>query len=237
MQIKSVLSSKFKTCSKRKFKFRPTFKSENSFCVSNSISILVSSCAHSLRSGSAADEILVKLSKKGGPVLTFEIRTPLGPILQDVPVSVLSAIRLAECCEPENESVTGFTLPPLAKLHTVIDRMKGLGNDLEIDAEIGEEKADLSLGVHTDMVNVATMYKDLNRATFGAEGQSELEPEAFERRKAVVDRRNFSRCLYGHQLQPKHAICFVFQNSVMVHLMGSWGVTVTYYIPKRLSLH
>lgn len=178
----------------------------------------------------------MKLSKKGGPVLTFEIRTPLGPILQDVPVSVLSAIRLAECCEPENESVTGFTLPPLGKLHAVIERMKGLGNDLEIDALVGEEHAELSLGVHTDMVTVETKYSNLNRASFGAEGQSEVDCADTVRRRAVVDRRNFSRCMYGHQLQPKHAICFVFQNSVMIHLMEAMGVQVSFYLPKRLAL-
>ena len=169
-------------------------------------------------------------------MLTFEIRTPLGPIMQDVPVSVLSAIRLAECSEPENESVTGFTLPPLGKLHNVIERMKGLGNDLEIDAHIGEEKAELTLGVRTDMVSVTTKYRDLNRASFGAEGQSEVDPDDVVNRRAVVDRRNFSRCMYGHQLQPKHAICFVFLNSVMVHLMGSWSVSLSFYLPKRSGL-
>ena len=188
-----------------------------------------------IRSCSAADEVVVKLSKKGGPVLTFEIRTPLGPILQDVPVTVLSAIRLAECSEPDNESVVGFTLPALSKLHSVVERMKGIGNELEIDAEIGLEKAELLLGVRTDLVTVSSRYKDLNRASFGAEGQSEVDGDEVERRRAVVDRRNFSRCMHGHQVQPKHAICFVFQNSVMIHLMGSWDVTLTYYMPKRFT--
>lgn len=177
----------------------------------------------------------MKLAKKGGPVLTFDIRTPLGPILQDVPVTVLSAIRLSECSEPDNESVVGFTLPALSKLYSVVDRMKGISNELEIEAQIGNEKADLSLGVRTDMVTVSSKYKDLNRASFGAEGQSEVDGEEIETRQAVVDRRNFSRCLHGYHVQPKHAICFVFQNSVMVHLMGSWDVTLTYYMPKRFT--
>lgn len=171
-------------------------------------------------------------------MLTFEIRTPLGPILQDVPVTVLSAIRVAECSEPENESVVGFTLPPLGKLHSVIERMKGLGNELEIDATVAEEAAQLSLGVQTDMVTVRTQYKELVRASFGAQGQSEVDNTETVRSRALVDRRNFSRCLYGHNLQPKHAICFVFQNSVMIHLQHAVGnVQISFYLPKRLALH
>lgn len=166
-------------------------------------------------------------------MLTFEIRTHLGPILQDVPVTVLSAVRLEECADPETEDVGGFTLPPLAKIHSVVERMKGLGNDLELHATLADKKADLTLKVITDMVTVSTEYKDLLRASCGV---GETEPTNQEEHQAVVDRRNFSRCLYGHQLQPRHAICFIFQNSVMVHLMGSEDVAITYYIPQRITL-
>ena len=180
----------------------------------------------------------MKLSKKGAPVLTFEIRTVLGPILQDVPVSVLSPVRLAECCEPENESITGFTLPPLVKMHTVLERMKTLGNDIELDAVIEDERATLSLGVTTELATVRTKYADLNRASFGAEGQSEVDADENMRRRAVVDRRNLARCVNGHQLQPKHAICFIFGNSVMIHLMEALGnVHISYYLLKRLVLN
>lgn len=198
-------------------------------------------CGHlvkTLRSCSAADEIVVRLSKKGGPVLTFEIHTAMGPIMQDIPVAVLSAVRLAECSEPNNETVTGFTLPNLAVMHPVIERMKGLGNDLVMNAEIGEDKAHLSLELRTDMVTVTNVYKNLNRASFGTEGRGQSEPVdepegEVIKRSACIDRRNLSRCMYGHIIQPKHAICFLFHNSVMVHLLGAWGVTLTYYLPKR----
>jgi len=190
-----------------------------------------------LRSCSAADEIIVRLSKKGGPVLTFEIHTPMGPIMQDIPVSVLSAVRLAECSEPNNETVTGFTLPNLAVLQPVIERMKGLGNDLIMNAEIGDDKAILSLELRTDMVTVSNKYKNLNRASFGV-GESEPvdEPEGeLIRRNAMIDRRNLSRCMYGHQVSPKHAICFIFSNSVMIHILGAHGVTITYYLPQKFA--
>lgn len=190
-----------------------------------------------LRSCSAADEIIVRLSKKGGPVLTFEIHTAMGPIMQDIPVSVLSAVRLSECSEPNNETVTGFTLPNLAVLHPVIERMKGLGNDLVMNAEIGDDKATLSLELRTDMVKVTNKYKNLSRASFGTHQSEPVdEPEGeVIKRNAVIDRRNLSRCMYGHIIQPKHAICFIFGNSVMIHLLNAWGVTLTYYLPKRFA--
>lgn len=177
----------------------------------------------------------MKLAKKGGPVLTFEIRTPLGPILQDVPVGVLSAVRLQGCSEPDNESVLGFTLPPLARLHAAVENMRSISDELHIRADIGPEKAVLALDVRTDMVRVSSKYNELNRASFGAEGQTEVDADDDEQFQACVDRRNFSRCLHGYQLEPKHAICFMFQNSVMVHLMGGWDVTLTYYMPKRFA--
>lgn len=199
----------------------------------------VGNLVRALRSAAAADDVLVKLAKKGVPVLTFDIRTHLGPILQDVPVAVLGAQRLAEYCEPENEYIKGFTLPPLAKLHSVVDRMKGLGTDLELRAVLGEHKADLSLSVNTDNVAVSTTYKDLALASYDTAPEDPLlapEPAVAETTVgATVDLRNFSRSLYGHQVQPRHAICFIHANCVMVHLMGTWDVGLTYYIPRRVS--
>lgn len=191
-----------------------------------------------LRSAAAADEILIKLSKKGVPVLAFEIRTPLGPILQDIPVLVLSAVRLAEFHEPEQEYIKGFTLPALGKLHTVVDRMKGLSSELQLKAMLVEQKASLSLQVQTDSVSVSTTYSDLSLASYDAEEQTnsvESQPISEETTlEAMVDLKSFSRSLYGHQVQPTHAICFIRPDCVMIHLMIPWDVGITYYIPRRI---
>lgn len=192
-----------------------------------------------LRSASAADEILIKLSKKGVPVLTFEIRTPLGPILQDIPVIVLSAVRLAEFNEPEHEYIKGFTLPPLGKLHTVVDRMKGLSNELQLNARLVDQKASLSLRVLTHSVSVSTTYNDLSLASYDAdEASAEVEdqPETADSSlDATVELKSFNRSLYGHQVQPTHAICFIRPSCVMVHLMVPWDVGITYYIPRKVT--
>lgn len=191
-----------------------------------------------LRSAAAADEILIKLSKKGVPVLAFEIRTPLGPILQDIPVVVLSAVRLAEFQEPEHEYIKGFTLPPLGKLHTVVDRMKGLSSELLLKAQLIDQKASLMLKVLTDAVSVSTTYTDLALVSYDGEEQTtqmETQTDADETSlEALVDLKYFSRSLYGHQVQPTHVVCFIRPNCVMIHLMIPWDVGITYYIPRRI---
>lgn len=189
-----------------------------------------------LRSAAAADLILVKLTKKGVPVLTFEISTPLGPILQDIPVVVLSAVRLAEFNEPQHDQARGLTLPPLTKLHTLVDRMKGLSQTLHLNAHLQTEKATLSLRVLTDMVSVSTTYSDLTVADYTFE-DSQLRDDDItnEQNHAIVDLKNFSRCLYGHQVQPTHALFFIHPSCVMVHLMLPYEVTITYFIPRRAS--
>lgn len=190
-----------------------------------------------LRSAAAADLILVKLTRKGVPVLTFEISTPLGPILQDIPVVVLSAVRLAECSEPHYDEAHGLTLPPLTKLHTLVDRMKGLSQSLHLHAHMEPDKATLSLRVLTDMVSVSTTYSDLTIANcnFGETQMPDDEITFEQNADAIVDLKNFSRCLFGHQVQPTHALFFIQPNCVMVHLMLPYEVSITYFIPRRAS--
>lgn len=187
-----------------------------------------------LRSASAADYILIKLTKKGVPVLTFEISTPLGPILQDIPVVVLSAIRLAEFQEPQHDQTLGLTLPPLAKLHSLVDRMKGLSQTLHLDAQLLSQKAVLTLSVSSDMVSVSTSYTGLTVASYDfEENEFQQDPTYHARNNATVDLKSFTRCLYGHQAQPTHALCFIHPTCVMLHLMLPCDVHITYFIPRR----
>lgn len=193
----------------------------------------VQNLIRALRSASAADVIVIKLAKKGVPVLTFELVTPLGPIVQDIPVVVLSAVRLAEYQPPEHDYVRGFALPPLAKLHTVVERMKFLSNSLQLSVQMSEEKATFDLRVLTDNVSVSTTYNQLSLASYDQDHtQSETVQSELE---ATVDVRNFSRSLHGHLVQPTHAVCFIHPNCVMVHLMVPLDASITYYIPRRVT--
>ena len=190
-----------------------------------------------LRSASAADDILIKLAKKGVPVLAFEISTPLGPILQDIPVTVLSAARLAEYEQPDNEYVRGFALPSLQSLHSLVDRMKSLSTTLHLKAQFINDKASLFLSVRTDNVTVSTKHTGLSLASYDEEGaeSAAMQSESTGGMEAVVDLKNFSKSLYGHQVEPTHAICFIHANCVMVHLIVPSEVGITYYLPRRVS--
>lgn len=192
-----------------------------------------------LRSAAAADEVHVKLAKKGVPVLTFEIRTHLGPIMQDVPVTVMSAGRLADCVEPSVESgVRGFTLPALARLHGFVERMRGLGSRLELHAKIGERFGNLSVQMLNENVSIATEYQRLPRASMGDEdGAAPGDAEDVVRLECTVDLKNLRCALFGHMLQPKHGMCFILKHSVLVHLMGDGdqAVDVSYFIPQLLQ--
>lgn len=201
----------------------------------------IQNLTRALRSAAAADDILIKLSKKGVPMLTFEIRTQLGPILQDIPVVVLSAVRLAEYGEPQHDHIKGFTLPPLFKLHTVVDRMKALSSQLQLRATFDQHNAQLSLKVLTDNVSVSTFYNQLALASYDAGESHEQSPNTSDEQspsslEAVVDLKNFSKSLCGYLVQPTHAICFIHPTCVMIHLIVPFDVTISYYVPRRIVI-
>lgn len=133
--------------------------------------------SRALRSASSADVIVIKLTKKGVPVLAFEIMTALGPIKQEIPVMVLSAARLAEFQEPQHTKCKGVALPPLVKLHAMIERMKALSQTLTIRINFAssgggggrqqqEDCCRLKMKVATDMVGVSTTYTGLSAASY-----------------------------------------------------------------------
>lgn len=189
-----------------------------------------------VRSASAADYVLLKLTKKNVPALTFEITTPLGPILQDVPVTVLSAVRLAEYQDMQHPQTLGLALPSLLKLHTHVDRMKALSQSLSIVVRLTSSKATLSLRALTDMVNVDSTFSDLAVAGYDFE-DSELERHRTDEvvSEAIVDMKAFSRSLHGFQVTPDHAYCFIYSSCVLIHLELPHEVSIVYVIPRRAA--
>lgn len=189
-----------------------------------------------VRSASAADYVLLKLTKKNVPALTFEITTPLGPILQDVPVTVLSAVRLAEYQEMQHPQTLGLALPPLLKLHTLVDRMKALSASLSIVVRLNSNKATLSLRAVTDMVDVNSTFSDLAVAGYDFE-DSELERHETGEvvTEAIVDMKAFGRSLHGFQVTPDHAYCFIYPSCVLIHLELPHEVSIVYVIPRRAA--
>lgn len=205
----------------------------------------VANLTKALQSAVSAQEVLVKLAKKGVPVLTFEITTALGVIMQDVPVYVLTPAHLAGCVEPETPAEPGVVLPPLAKMFHVVDRMRTLGTTLQLHVVI-QSSAVLTLCVtaggevpghfpghdgagHYPGVAIKTTYQGLYRATMESESTaSETMPRV--EAAVAVDVKHFSRALFGHTIAPEHAFCFVFSSFVLVHLPAE-GATLSYFVP------
>lgn len=204
----------------------------------------VANLTKALQSAVSAQEVLVKLAKKGVPVLTFEITTALGVIMQDVPVYVLTPAHLAGCVEPETPAEPGVVLPPLAKMFHVVDRMRTLGTTLQLHVVI-QSSAVLTLRVtaggevschfpghdgagHYPGVAIKTTYQGLYRATMESESTaSETLPRV--EAAVAVDVKHFSRALFGHTIAPEHAFCFVFSSFVLVHLPAE-GATLSYFV-------
>eukprot|EP00002_Diphylleia_rotans_P016854 TRINITY_DN3273_c0_g1_i4.p1 TRINITY_DN3273_c0_g1~~TRINITY_DN3273_c0_g1_i4.p1 ORF type:complete len:188 (-),score=39.69 TRINITY_DN3273_c0_g1_i4:160-723(-) len=91
-----------------------------------------------LRSGAQAQNIIVKLSKKGGaPYLSFsiEIRGMRSmAVMQEVPVVVLTPRQRSQINEPQfsNPSVQ-IMAPPLKHLRMVVDRLKMISDHVVVE--------------------------------------------------------------------------------------------------------
>ncbi len=88
------------------------------------LQVQLSHLLRALKSTKNAVTIVVRLTKKHGPCLSFEIHRsedeePTKMTLQDVPVEVQPIRRLLEVCEPElPDPQVKFTLPKL-KVHSI----------------------------------------------------------------------------------------------------------------------
>lgn len=151
---------------------------------------------------------------------------------------VLSAVRLAECLEPDVEpGRRGIALPHIGKMYATVERMKGLASRVDVYATVGTQAARATVSAVTDSVSISTTYEGLKPAnmvqSFSQEGDEEDHDEDSEDQilEATVDVRNLSRSLYGYVVQPKHTLCFVFSHCMLIHLIGEHGLSMSYYIP------
>jgi HUS1 checkpoint protein len=86
-------------------------------------------------------------------------------ILQDVPVNMLSPSQVASFVEPLlPDPEVYIMMPPLKLLRNVVDRMKNIDDYLTIQANMAGE---FTLKVETDMVSIATFYRNLDHPHIG----------------------------------------------------------------------
>uniref|UniRef100_A0A7S3A5Z2 Checkpoint protein n=1 Tax=Rhodosorus marinus TaxID=101924 RepID=A0A7S3A5Z2_9RHOD len=166
-----------------------------------------------LKSAAGGDAVVIKLAKKGVPVLTFDIRTALGPILQDLPVSIMSSTRLEECQEPDSATLQGVVLPSLANLCSVVERLKALGNHASIKTVVGE-RSSFTIEAASDAANLSASYDGLEvepSSSMGDARECEVELEV----------KNFGKALFAHQILPDQVLCckarLIFSCETRVH--------------------
>lgn len=199
----------------------------------NSIALIVSlaNLSRALKSCDKAQRAVVKLAKKAGRAfLTFDIAADGLTAVQDVPVSVQTPERLAECQEPElAEPSVKLKMPPLRSLRAVVERMRQVGDELTVTATRG---GDLQLCVASDLVTVRTFYRGLalRRPDEAEAGDDDAETSA------CMSIRKFSNILQCHQLNAHFVLGCVVEGAAFVlyvRMRGERGA-VTYYIPLIL---
>lgn len=93
-------------------------------------------------------------------------------------------------------------MPVIKNLRFVIEKMKNLDDYVTIHANMGGE---LTFKVETEMVSLATFYRNLEHPTLPGRDPASLNKETHASCK--VDIKKFSRFLYCHQVNPQNVIC------------------------------
>ncbi len=83
----------------------------------------------------------------------------------DIPINLLGPLQVAAFVEPTlPDPEVYIMMPPLKLLRSVVDHMKNLDDYLTMQANMAGE---LTLKVETDMVSVATFYRNLEHPHIG----------------------------------------------------------------------
>jgi len=197
-----------------------------------SFQINLSHLARALRCAekSSSQEILIKLTKKGDlPYLSLSMEvSPTRTLMltQEVPIQPLSADQMNAFIEPilPDPDIV-IMMPPLKAMRNVIERMKDLDSTLTIQANMGGE---MTLKVQTDMVSIATFYRNLEHPQL--EGRTKSEgPDTMA--SAKVDVKKFWRALYSYQVAPTNVICCIVEKTALVLHALLDDLFITYYIP------
>lgn len=187
-----------------------------------------------LKSGQSAQEVYVKLTKKGDTAylsLAIEMTvcscfflpndnqpTRSMTVTQDIPVQIISPSQLAAFTEPTlPDPEVYIMMPGLKSLKSVIERMKNIDDYLVIHANMAGEltfkvfskfyKTHLEQ-VQTEVVSIATFYKKLDHPHIEGRDPPKANPD--QTAKVKVDIKKFARFMYSYQVQPQNVICCMF---------------------------
>ncbi|XP_043920824.1 checkpoint protein HUS1 isoform X2 [Protopterus annectens] len=122
-------------------------------------------------------------------------------------------------------------LPPLKTIKSVVERMKNLSNFVVIEANLNGE---MNLKIETDLVSVATHFKDLGNPPWvnedGTQGFSRARvPESMA--EARVDIKKLLQFLAGQQVNPSKSICNIVSKRIVYFILLHEDVSLQYFIP------
>jgi len=210
-----------------------------------------------LRSASAdhtgANEVVMKLAKKNSlPVLSFEIfgTTHMGrkvKVAHDVRIEVMKPADVALLTEPRcPEPDVQIMLPPLAKMRTVVERMRNLSDVIAVRAN---SSGCLQLSASTEVVKADITWNSCTHPRIAADGASQIndEDEAEGRERpdpkqlfsVLVHTRSFLKFLNAHAVS-KTTIACLCQGHCLISFVyigdsADVGGVLTFYIPSVLD--
>ncbi|KAH9854494.1 cell cycle checkpoint [Lenzites betulinus] len=192
-------------------------------------------------------EVLMKLIKKGEKsVLSFEISgvTPMGrtiTVVQHITVDVMrhaDVDRLKEpmCPEPD----VHILLPPLAKLRTVVDRLRPLASDGVIFR--ANHAGELQLAVNTDNARVEVGWGGLTNPAMSAQGggaDDSNDRDLTQMHGVLVSHKCLNKFLNSHVVSTTTIACICENHCVILYVyignVADAGGVLTYYIPAKFD--
>jgi HUS1 checkpoint protein len=186
-----------------------------------------------LKSGQAAHDITMKLTKKTNPAgafLSFGIEVNQSQsitVVQEVPVTVMTQEQFQHLSEPKlPEPDVYIMLPPAKALRPIIEHMKNVDQYLQVQANMNGE---LTLKVETEMFTIGTFFHKLEHPQMEGVPAATANPDKVATVK--VDIKKFHKSLYSYQVAPSNIVCCMFeQQALVLHLLLD-DLFVTYYIP------
>ncbi|KAF5346011.1 hypothetical protein D9758_013883 [Tetrapyrgos nigripes] len=200
------------------------------------------------------DEVIMKLAKKNDQaVLSFEIRGTSRQgkrmkVTQDVRIEVMKpeTLRLNEpmCPEPDIHVI----LPPLVKIRTIVDRMKGMSDILTFQAN---HSGCMKLKIESDQANVETEWKglavpEMTRDNLASQPQTQELSQEVEKVKdpeelfsVDVSIKSFLKFLNSHVVSSTTIACICQKHCLILYVyigdVADAGGVLTYYVPAIID--
>ena len=200
--------------------------------------------SRALRSTVKAESVTLKLTKNGGKnSLQLSISKAPIRIKQQVPIELLGATAGAQVVEPSVERPMCLVfLPDIGSLHAVVDRLRVIDESLHVSTDTRGIVGELALRATNETAELSSFYENLRTVDIADASQASAAADApSSRMEVAVDGKQFAKLLSCYQLAPRHAICGLLDNCLLLQLIAG-GVdqykrdelTLTAYAPTLM---